>query len=397
MATATNVLRSRAGSTGDSLKLAAIALGILAAIGWVFVVPEYYVFLGGAACILAVAALGLTVVVGWAGEVSLAQAGIVGAVVYLAAYAQRADGWGWPYLAAAAFGVVLAIALSAVIALPTAKLSGMYVMVLTLGLQITLERSIFGRNFLTGGGQVIQVNRPSIFGISVDSDKAFYFFCLVILVGVIVVLDRFRDSRHGRAMNLVKTDRRAASAMGISPYRYKVLAFLIAGLCAGIAGLLFILLYRTPPTLFQFQAFQSLFYLAIPVVAGFESLVAVALVALLFTLMPQWLATISSQSTISAGVGAGSHGLTFSPYLIGGVGLIFGTLIIGPRGVGGRILDVLRSRRINSSLERYSDLVDTVRLNGSEPGGSDAGGLDGVVDLTIERNGEMAVREGGRA
>ena len=81
-------------------------------------------------------------------------------------------GWGWPYLAAAAFGVALAIALSAVIALPTAKLSGMYVMVLTLGLQITLERSIFGRNSLTGGGQVTQVNRPSIFGLSVDSDKA---------------------------------------------------------------------------------------------------------------------------------------------------------------------------------------------------------------------------------
>jgi hypothetical protein len=118
----------------------------------------------------------------------------------------------------------------------------------------------------------------------------------------------------------------------------------------------------------------------------------VALVALLFTLMPQWLATISSQSTVSAGVGAGSHGLTFSPYLIGGVGLIFGTLLIGPRGIGGRILDLLRSRRVNTSLERYSELVDTVRLNGSEPDP-----FAGVVDLTAGRDGELAVQEGGRA
>lgn len=376
MAAATSVLRLGGGSAAAKIKWIAIAVALLAAVGWVYVVPDYYVFLGGSAAILAIAALGLTVLVGWAGEVSLAQAGIAGAVVYLAAYAQRADGWGWPYLVAGLFGMALAIGLSAVIALPTAKLSGMYVMVLTLGLQVTLERSIFGRNTLTGGGQVIQVVRPRIFGVSIDGDRAFYFFSLLILVGMIVALDRFRNSRHGRALALVKTDRRAASAMGISPYRYKIMAFLMAGFCAGLAGLLFILLYRTPPTLFQFQAFQSLFYLAIPVVAGFESLVAVAAVALLFTLLPQWLATAASQSTISAGVGAGSHGLTFSPYLIGGVGLIFGTLVIGPRGAGGRILDLLRSKRINASLERYAHLVETKKTG---DGQTEA---DGLVDLT---------------
>ena len=367
----------------------ALGLGaVVLALVWVDLVPNYYVFLGGAACILAIAALGLTVLVGWAGEVSIAQAGLAGTVVYLAAYAVRTDGWHWPMLLGAVFGVAIAVALSGLIALPTAKLSGMYVMVLTLGLQITLERTVFSRSFLTGGGQVIQVPRPKIFGISLDSDKAFYYFTLIVLVAVIFLLARFRDSRHGRAMTLVKTDRRAAAAMGISPYRYKALAFLIAGAMAGVAGVLFIPLYRSPPTLFQFQAFQSLFYLAIPVVAGFESLLSVVGVSFLFTMLPQLLETLGSSSTIKAGVGSGAHGLTFSPYLIGGVGLIVGTLVIGPRGIGGRLIDVARSRRTNRALEEYAVLVDAraaTMATESENG-------HGVVDLT--QASELAVHHG---
>ena len=304
---------------------------------WVYMVPNYYVFIGTSAVILAIAAMGLTVLVGWAGEVSLAQAGLVGTVVYLSAYAVRSDGWQWPYLAGAAFGLSIGILFSILVALPTVKLSGMYVMIITLSLQIALERIFFGNVKLSGGGQVREVPRPDMFGISINSDKAFYFFCLVALAGVLFFLHRFRTSRHGRAMMLVRTDRRAAAGMGINPNRYKLLAFVIAGGLAGVAGLLFVPLYRSPPTLYQFQAFASLFYLAIPVVAGFESLMAVVTVAFAFTIIPVAL-----------------ESLKISPFIVGGTALIVGTVGIGSRGVGGAVLDLIRSRRVNRALEAYA-------------------------------------------
>ena len=49
---------------------------LVMALGWVHVVPKFWVFLGGAACLLAISGLGLSVVVGWAGEVSLASAAL---------------------------------------------------------------------------------------------------------------------------------------------------------------------------------------------------------------------------------------------------------------------------------------------------------------------------------
>src|SRR5258708_18844380 len=150
-------------------------------------------------------------------------------------------------LLGAVFGVAIAVALSGLIALPTAKLSGMYVMVLTLGLQITLERTVFSRSFLTGGGQVIQVPRPKIFGISLDSDKAFYYFTLIVLVAVIFLLARFRDSRHGRAMTLVKTDRRGAVRMASSPPPYQAPASRIPPGATRVAPVRFLPVLRSPP------------------------------------------------------------------------------------------------------------------------------------------------------
>lgn len=300
------------------------------AIGWVFLVPQLWVFLATAGFILAIASLGLTVLVGWAKEISLVQAGLVGSTCYVSGYAFRPDGWEWPFIPAVAIGILVGVALSAVVALPTAKLSGIYIMVLTLGLQITIERTIFVSTKLSGGENGVYAPRPEIFGLSIESDKAFYFFILAILVVTIGILSLLRSSRHGRAMMLVGTDRQAAAATGVSPWRYKILAFLIAGALAGLAGALSTPFYRSPPTFFQFISFQSLFYLAIPVLAGFEMFTAVVVTAVAFSMIPH-----AMQSW------------ELSPLLLGGTGLILGTAV-GPRGLGGAVGDLFKRVSLSS-------------------------------------------------
>ena len=86
-------------------------------------------------------------------------------------------------------------------------------------------------------------------------------------------------------------------------------------------------LYRSPPAIVQFVAFQSLFLLAIPVVAGTRTLLGIASVSIAFALIPQALE---------------SHHL--SPYLLGGIGLIAGT-IVGPGGMGGNLLEILQKKK----------------------------------------------------
>jgi hypothetical protein len=94
-----------------------------------------------------------------------------------------------------------------------------------------------------------------------------------------------------------------------------------------VAGAFTAPLYRSPPAIVQFVAFQSLFLLAIPVVAGTRTLLGIASVSISFALIPQALE---------------SHHL--SPYLLGGIGLIAGT-IVGPGGMGGNLLEILQKKK----------------------------------------------------
>ena len=331
--------------------LALVAL-LAVAVGWVLMAPKFWVFLGAAACLLAIAGLGLTVVVGWAGEVSLASAALVGTSVYLTGYIVRGDGLHLPFLVGLLAGVLVATALHAFAALATARLSGIYVMVLTLGLQVTIERTVFSVAKLTGGSQGVYLNRPRIFGLGFDSDVTFYWLCLAVLAVVVVLLTLFRQSRHGRALLLVRTNREAAAAVGISPWRYKILAFAICGALLGLAGAMTAPLYRSPPTLLQYLSFSSLFLLAVPVTAGAESLLAVIVVAFTFTMLPAGLEEMS---------------LRLSPNIVGGLGLLAGTYI-GARGIGGAVLDRLRERRESAALAAVGlDTTVVLPREGPEP------------------------------
>jgi len=309
--------------------------GIVAFVTLAVIVPPllagYWVFLITAGLLTTITAMGLAIIVGWVGEVHLAGAGLLGASVYVTGYFYRVGESrlnGWPFIPAALLGIAFVAFLSGLVAIPTARFSGIYVMVLTLGLQITLERTLFSFPWIIGGfGRNVIVPRPKFLGVSFDSDLRFFYLCLVVAVAAGLFVHALRRSRHGRAMNLVRTDKRAAAAVGISPWRYKILAFAIGGGLIGLAGAFTAPLYRAPPAIVQFVAFQSLFLLAIPVVAGTRTLLGIASVSIAFALIPQALE---------------SHHL--SPYLLGGIGLIAGT-IVGPGGVGGNLLDIIQKKK----------------------------------------------------
>ena len=292
------------------------------------VASAYWTFNVMVGLVLAIACLGLVPVVGWARDISLMQAGLTGAAVYICGFLQRDwndGGGGYPFPLAAAFAVGTVVALSVLVALVSARLAGAYVAVLTLALQFLLENTVMISEELTSWES--SVERPDFFGIGMRSDAHFYYYVLGAAAVSVAALHRLRHSRFGRATILAGSDSGAAAVSGISPWRYRVFAFCVAGFFAGVAGALSAPLYFSPPGTMQYISFNSLFYLSIPLLAGFDSLSSVVAVAVVFTLVPQvvleWKLNV---------------------YLVGGFGLLVGVLM-GPRGLGGALTDVLAPRR----------------------------------------------------
>jgi ABC-type branched-subunit amino acid transport system ATPase component/ABC-type branched-subunit amino acid transport system permease subunit len=297
----------------------------VASVVWVFPAPAYWVFTANHGLVLAASTLGLMVVTGWSREVSLMQAGLTGVAVYVSGYAYRAsDGWGLPYAVAALVGIAAVVAISVVVSLATARLTGIYILILTLAVQVTIERTIFTTKLVDTGNVT---PRPEFLGVSLHSDRAYYVFSLAVLALLMLFLARLRASRFGRSLILVGTDRQAASSVGVSPWRSKIIAFALAGLCAGVAGAVIAPLYGQPPLYIAYVSLQSLVYLAVAVLAGFGSIVGVAVVAVLFALIPQALESYH-----------------ISAFVLGGVGLLLGTLT-GAGGFSGLILDRVRAFR----------------------------------------------------
>jgi branched-chain amino acid transport system permease protein len=267
----------------------------------------------------AIACLGTLVLVGWAREISLMQAGLAGSAMYMCLYVLADDPSigkvGWPFPLAAAFGIAFSVLVSLLTAIVSARLAGPYVIVLTLSVQFLLENSVMVDSRLVGGLGHWTYARPDFFGIGTRADARFYYLVVGCLLVVTVFLHRARNSRFGRSMILVGSDPVAAACVGVSPWRYRIWAFAVAGALAGLSGVVSGPVHFSPTGILPWLSFNSVVYLAVPVLAGFDSIAGTVAVAVALTLLPQvWLEA------------------KLSVYLLGGICMIVGCLL-GPRGL----------------------------------------------------------------
>jgi branched-chain amino acid transport system permease protein len=302
--------------------------GLVVAFVILALVPLYssphWTFNVTAGLVLAVSCLGLLVLTGWAREISLAQAGLTGSALYLCHYAYTPTGVGpaWPFPLAAATAIAFVVAVSTVTALVAMRLAGPYATVLTLSVQFCLENSLFQEERLTGG--LYYTPRPHFFGVDLTPESRYFHLVLGVVLVTAVFLHRARHSRFGRSMILAGSDPVAAAGVGVSPWRYRVWAFIVAGLLAGIAGAVSGPMFFGPPGTLQYASFNSVFYLAVPVLAGFDSIAGTVAVAVVITLVPQ--VVLSWKLNV---------------YLLGGVAMTIG-VFLGPRGLGGVVHDFCR-------------------------------------------------------
>ncbi|MDP4675737.1 MAG: branched-chain amino acid ABC transporter permease [Candidatus Nanopelagicales bacterium] len=301
--------------------------------------------------IYAIGGIGLNLLTGYAGQVSLGQAFFLGIGAYTAAVLggeSKGDviGLGWDM----AIWLPLAGLVPAIIALILAPLAarvrGLYLAILTLGLVFIGEHIFKEAKPLTGGAGVGRTpaepvlfgfdlfSNHEILGVDVDRFTVYYFACFIIFVVLALLARNFTRSRFGRSFAAVRDRDVAAEVMGVSLLRTKSLAFAVSAFYAGIAGaLLSVIIGRISPETWNF--FLSIDFLAVIFIGGLATITGSIMGAIFVVMLPQLVKALTGVLPIDQGVGQGGLLNVFELQTI-----IFGVLIVvfliaEPRGIYG--------------------------------------------------------------
>jgi len=251
------------GGITNTRRLALVAAG-LAAAAYPFLTSPGKHFYGVLAIVYSLVALSLVVLTGWTGQISLGHAAFLGLGVYTG---QRFLAGGVPFPLVLLAVAAVSATVSLVLAVPSLRLKGVYLAIVTLAFGAACERYIFTFSFLRGDGAET-VARPSFLGIATTSDRNLYLVALAVLALALVLVVNLRRSDMGRVLLAIRDAEDAAVALGVNIARYKVAAFALSAALAGMAGVFYAVLFQATPAPSQFGVLASLFLLALPVVGG---------------------------------------------------------------------------------------------------------------------------------
>ena len=182
------------------------------------------------------AAIGMNVLVGWTGQKSLGHAGLFAVGAYTVALLTTRAGWN-PWLAFAASGVVAGV-FGVVIALPALRVKGPALAMVTIAFGIVVEKIVSEWQDVFAGQQGIYgVVAPSFFGRPFGAPEWVWFVGALGLVAHLMIR-ALLNGKYGRAFKAVAAAEVAAESVGVSVYRFKVLAFVISAVTCGLAGAL---------------------------------------------------------------------------------------------------------------------------------------------------------------
>jgi branched-chain amino acid transport system permease protein len=193
---------------------------------------------------------------------------------------------GAPFWVTIPAGGLMAALIGAVVGIPSLRIKGIYLAIATLAAQLIIEWTINHVPAISGGVQAsIQVPRPSFFGVQLKSQTQLYLFLMGFAVLAIVGTSNLVRSRIGRAFIAVRDQDIAAEIIGISTFRYKLIAFAISSFYAGVTGVLYTY-YLGIANYEQFQLTVSIDYLAMIIIGGLGSILGSIFGAAFVTLLP---------------------------------------------------------------------------------------------------------------
>jgi branched-chain amino acid transport system permease protein len=190
------------------------------------------------ACIYMILACSLNILIGYAGIFSMAQGAVFGVGAYTAALVETKLHLG--FIVALISAIVVAGLLSALMAFPSLGVSGDHFIVASFGMQILLYTLFMNLEGITNGPSGIQrIPRPNIFGLKLESDISFLILSIIITILVLFFLVIVSKTGFGRVLRAIKEDESVVESVGKNPKRAKVVATVLSGCVAAVAGTLY--------------------------------------------------------------------------------------------------------------------------------------------------------------
>ena len=333
-------------------KRAGVGFLIVLALLAPFVFRDNVLLILATACVASIGAIGLNLVTGYAGQVSLGHAFFLGLGAFTAAVLSgdpehRTLGLGMQMIVWLPAAGLVAGAAGLLVAPLAARLRGLYLAIVTLGLVFLGEHLFREMQFISGG---VGVGRPGpvpdlfgfrfdqageIFGMMLTRNQKLFYLMFVLLVVMAVVGRNLARSAVGRAFAAVRDRDIAAEVIGVSLTKYKALAFTISSFYAGIAGaLLYTLIGFIEPS--AFNLLLSVQYIAMVLIGGVATISGSIMGAVFITLLPRITREIPKFLPFISGQAAGGGLINVFELeaILYGL-LIIAFLIFEPRGLYG--------------------------------------------------------------
>ncbi len=311
-----------------------LAIGVLLALNQLFeygvgdlFVNPYYARIINLIGINITLAVSLNLINGLAGQFSIGHAGFMAVGGYTATYVtvyhgqqlaalagsslEGLAGWTLVVIVSLLAGALAAAAAGLVVGIPSLRLRGDYLAIVTLGFS-EIIRVIILNIPAVGGATGFTAALPII--------NFFWIFAVAVLT--IVIVRNIATSTFGRVLAMIRGDEIAAEAMGISTTRYKVLAFVISAALAGVAGGLSGQLFANPLNPQNLNFVRSIEIIVMIVIGGIGSISGAVFGATVVTVLPEALRTLDQQFP----------GLRMVVYAL----LLVLTMIFRPQGLFGR-------------------------------------------------------------
>jgi branched-chain amino acid transport system permease protein len=199
------------------------------------------------AAIFGIAAIGLTVLAGPTRVVNLGASTFIGLGAFVAAYLNNVVKLDFALSMLAAMAACIAVGW--IIAPIASRLAGVYIAVITVGIAFLAQHIFRIAEPFTGGTVGVQLtsvpflgldlSQPTqVGGLVLDTRLVYFILCAVVLVLVTVAASQLLRSRVGRALQVIGTSSLTARSFGISPSRYRGVAFVFSAALGGLAGAL---------------------------------------------------------------------------------------------------------------------------------------------------------------
>ena len=304
------------------------AAGLICALLLPLLLTNFWTSVANQVFIAVIGALALNLLMGTTGQISLGHAGFMAAGAFtVAALITHADApLGVTLVAAAVAGALLGV----LVGLPALRLKGLYLAVSTLAAHFVIIVGVGQYQSAISYGAGFTIPPPVLFGWTLGSERAWYFFLLPAALAVLLVNLNWLRSPYGRAFMAIRHRDIAAESLGINVPRYKLLAFSASTSLTCVAGALWA--YHTGFVSVEAFEFDMLIqYLAMVIIGGLGSVLGACLGALFVVVLPHLISIAAGKLPLLQGFGLKTFELQIGAF--GLMMLLF--LILEPRGLAG--------------------------------------------------------------